>query len=242
MRSDKVLPIFMHIPRTGGTSVQRYAEQLFGKEHILEVYGQDIEHPKALAGRTDASQLQLVRGHFGFGIHEAIQRPTRYFTVVRHPVDRVVSLYKYICAARPHPYHDVVSQMSVVEFARSGASTETDNGQCRQISGAGEFPQTPYVAGTPPFGECTEELFTKAISNILSKFDIVLIFPQVDMLPRLLSLCYGWKELELPKANASKRQPRAQQPTEEDRKAIEKINELDMRLYHFCSTIRGGVL
>lgn len=234
------IPIFLHIPRTAGTSLQRAAERFLGKKHILAIYGSHIEAPRAIASQADYDEIKLVRGHFSFGVHEVIDCPASYFTIIRHPTDRVISLYNYICNSGPHPFHDVVSAMSLQDFVRSGVSVEVDNGQCRQIAGLGELPQEPFKAGTPPYGKCNDELFNIAISNINKHFKIVLTFPRVAQLPRLLQVCYQWPHFELPRTNSAKPAGRF---TPIDRQAIEHQNELDMRLYHWASaTIRGGIV
>lgn len=43
------------------------------------------------------SDIKLIRGHFGYGIHHLFGRDNmRYFTILRDPADRVLSSYRHV--------------------------------------------------------------------------------------------------------------------------------------------------
>ena len=70
--------------------------------------GLEENHPKISQGASDSEvpeevrkvlrrpDLRAVLGHFGFGIHRHIPRNSVYMTILRDPVDRVLSLYYHI--------------------------------------------------------------------------------------------------------------------------------------------------
>jgi hypothetical protein len=111
--SDAVA-LFLHIPKCAGTSftklvyLQYYDPQ--GPEHPDDDFPQGIYYipdrqflkarspqvaDRALPILRDP-QLRAVAGHFCFGLHELIPRPAGYLTLLRDPLERVVSLYHHL--------------------------------------------------------------------------------------------------------------------------------------------------
>ncbi len=91
--------IFLHIPRTGGTTLNNIFFNNFKREEILSLYGKDdfTKAEKELEARGD--EIRLVQGHF---LHdEAIEalrrgRSAQIITFVREPVSRLVSEYLFL--------------------------------------------------------------------------------------------------------------------------------------------------
>jgi len=97
-REDTAL-LFMHIPKTAGTSMRLLLEQFFTKKQRVYLYGGEPPGITLEAFRdlpTDEKEhVRLVYGHFRFGVHEWLPQKARYVTMLRDPVDRVVSLYYF---------------------------------------------------------------------------------------------------------------------------------------------------
>ncbi len=107
--------IFVHIPKTGGTSMALALEARAMKDDIL--IG---DTPKALRRRKRLRTLDVPgRLWKHAGLHdidgmEGLPDPAFVFTLVRNPWDRIVSLYHWaraqrfdhpmICAAKAHPF------------------------------------------------------------------------------------------------------------------------------------------
>jgi hypothetical protein len=107
-RRDDYCLIFLHIPKTAGSTLATALQwnypphltghfDLFGKPEKIQWFSQQ-----------DLSNLQLLHGHIAYGIHHYIPRPTRYITVVREPVARVVSAYKFVLSRERHGLHEQV--------------------------------------------------------------------------------------------------------------------------------------
>ena len=112
-------PIFwIHIARSGGTSLRSALSQCCSPERTLYVYG---DYPGIPATRlSDLSQTyvnsrDLVFGHFDFGIHQALGiREARYATVLRDPSALITSY---------------------LDFADAKLANFLDNPQTRHLSG-----------------------------------------------------------------------------------------------------------
>lgn len=241
-----LLPIYIHIPRTAGTSVQHYTEEVLGKDSILTIYGKEAEDAEGTLlrklGARRGSPPRLIRGHFAFGVHNAIAEPTTYFTTVRHPVDRIVSLYNYIRNSRNHTFYEAVSSMTIEDFVTSKVSVEVDNGQVRQLSGVcGEFPQTPYTQAEVPYGKCTQKMLVLALENLCRHFSFVLPIEHASKLPGYCLQFFGWPMKVLPRRNHAKGM-QVRELTLEQQRIIFQHNELDQTLYSYVVTVLGGLL
>jgi len=85
-KSNNIDLLSMHIPRTAGTSFKNTLRENYGKKLCL-VYGNKWPYPNR--GYT------VVHGHFHVQrMHEKFPQ-AKIITWVRHPVDRLVSLYLY---------------------------------------------------------------------------------------------------------------------------------------------------
>lgn len=91
--------IFMHIPKTAGTSLRNMLLSSFGTNKLIIA---DVPDPFDYEGtlRYVSSKIKkfpeahAIIGHFMYGIHEAI--PTdkyKYITFLRDPVERILSEY-----------------------------------------------------------------------------------------------------------------------------------------------------
>lgn len=226
--------VFVHIPRTAGTSIRIYAERHLSKEQILPIYGQEIEHPTSALGRVNLSEIKLIRGHFSTAIKSALPLNAKFFTIVREPVERVYSLYKYIRRDGKHPLHDEVMEMDLIEFVTSEVTTETDNGQVRQLSGcAGEFPQSEGQPPTISYGKCMPEMLDLAVAN-LKQFAHVGMTHEAGKTAKWLCEQFGWPHTPLGRSNSTKRDG---QLTLGACQVISQRNALDAEL--FDRVVRG---
>src|ERR1700733_14378818 len=96
--------IHMHLPKTGGTSLSSMVKHGFKNDEVFEWTRHGVNVYSALSVATpEASQQQLaafgldriryLSGHVPFGVHRVFDRPARYITVLRNPVERVVSSF-----------------------------------------------------------------------------------------------------------------------------------------------------
>lgn len=155
--------LFIHVPKTAGTSFNEAAERQFGLEAMEKDYGADAKHTSALVraymyDRTPADQYGFfsafsaagkawLTGHFDadrylplFGCQHAI-------AFVRDPVERVISEYLY-------RVRQFGMDRSLEDYYRDPGET---NKQYRMI---GQYPwQAFWCVGTQErYGEAVEHL------------------------------------------------------------------------------------
>lgn len=227
------LLLYLHIPKTAGTALADLLTSHFQPDEIRSIRGPDYvgaANTLRNASEADKARLRLVYGHFAFGLHEAFTQPCRYYTVLRDPIDRVMSLYYYIRGTKAHPRHLAVQQMTLAEFALSGLHPEIENCQTRMLSGRAE---THFITGTEA---CTELDFANAIEHLKSGF---VDYGLYEDLPRsLFTLCksMGWKYTAPKSKNVTKSRNSVAQLNDEDRAALEEVNGFDIRLYEYAKS------
>jgi hypothetical protein len=144
-RSDAIPKIaFVHIPRTGGTTLTRFLKDEYADYPAYSFYGSTtdivatdaIEKFKHLSSKEKNSYF-LLSGHFTYDFDSDL-KDFRYLTFIRDPVERLISYYFYILRERRHYLHPYVMQrrMKLESFLLSDLSLELDNYQVRAISGA----------------------------------------------------------------------------------------------------------
>jgi hypothetical protein len=223
----------MHIPKTAGTSFRRMLDDVYDDESKLYLYD-TTGLPGAVSPAAfmrvpmeRRSRLQLVYGHFLYGIHRHVPGPSSYVAVLRDPVDRLLSLYHHVKLRGIGELHDMINEgMSFEEYVFSGKSLETDNQMVRQIGG-------PPIM---PFGECSDSVLEDAISNVERRFGAIIFYE--DMKPGINRLAghTGRQFATLPRENTTPSRPLVDEVDPGVRKRILDFNGLDARLYAWAQS------
>lgn len=103
--------LFIHVPKTAGTTLSRILEGLFPVEQVCPAY---YMRDLLLMRPDDLSTYRLFRGHFEYSVTELLGAPS-CLTMLREPVARVISYYRYIRSAPKHPRHEKFAAMQLEE-------------------------------------------------------------------------------------------------------------------------------
>jgi hypothetical protein len=95
--------IFVHVPKTAGTSVQHVFRLWFGNHLYLHYFDQKagkMPPRRDLASLAGPGEPIVIFGHFnrydGFGIEDYYPSVDQFVTVLREPLDAALSLYFFI--------------------------------------------------------------------------------------------------------------------------------------------------
>lgn len=105
--------ISIHVPKAGGTSTLELWKQVFGEKRVLMDYGDPPANPSArflidpigwADSRPEAvlEPIRVVHGHFRPGKYDLVKNAFR-MTMLRHPVDNLISIYCYWKKIPPQP-------------------------------------------------------------------------------------------------------------------------------------------
>ncbi len=203
--ADHPTMLFMHIPRTGGGAVRAALREAFPPGEYVEAYGGSIPN------LADHADLSVVIGDFAYGFHEQVPRPARYAVMLRHPIGRILSLYR--AAGRPGP--------SLESWVFDHRRIEADNAMVRAISGR---------AGVP-FGACTDEMLGEAFAHIESDFEAVLLRSSMSRSAVVLGDALGVPLQPFPVINADPAGEDSFDPPKPVRKRLRQLNRLDLALF-----------
>ncbi len=109
---DRYLYLFLHIPKTGGTTINWHLrENLVYDEESIHFGGagdtyRQIHDRKPFEERSalERSRARVLSGHrLHYGDHELVpDADPRYFTIFRDPADRIVSTYNFRMSTGNH--------------------------------------------------------------------------------------------------------------------------------------------
>jgi hypothetical protein len=224
--------IFLHIPKTAGTTLHRIIERQYRQREIFTIGGishESIEQFRSMSEERRA-KYRMIKGHLGFGFHEFVPGPSAYFTILRNPIERVISFFYWVRRTPHHYLYDfmISKDIGLKEYLESGANVMLDNAQVRMVSGVW------YNIG---FGECTEETLEIAKRNLREECAVVGLTERFDETLILLKRAFGWRNLHYARQNVTASRPRKDQLAPETLDAVVKVNRLDLALYQYATAL-----
>ena len=249
--SPNPIILYLHVPKTGGTTLRkvhiynnyrtddRYtAEAYRGKPRLHDgIYyfpdgfynsEPDLSVPEIVRRALGRKGLRAVTGHFCFGIHRHVTGPSTYITLLRNPVDRIVSLYYHIRRwANPDPglHDEIISQgVSLDEFVTRFPLRELYNDQTRRISGR-----------EPEEGRRARLALNKAKVNLRQHFSVVGVTERFNETLILLRRSFGWtNDLRYYPKHVTRDRPSLDALPPSSVAAIMERNESDLELHRFA--------
>ncbi|GAB4364921.1 MAG: hypothetical protein Kow0042_03850 [Calditrichia bacterium] len=137
----KEIKIGIHIPKTAGTSLRVALQN--SQQNIVYLYrlppgirrSELIEKLKII--ENDETQLpDIIYGHMGYGLHEYFQFPATYFTILRDPIERAISLYRHEKRHENALFHEKAKRLNIAEFFQENLSPIFKNSMTKILSGA----------------------------------------------------------------------------------------------------------
>lgn len=218
-RSDKI--IFLHVPKTAGTSFRQVIEQVYPGKRCAFVYSHEFRHHRRqrMALRAEVEGAEVLYGHLSYGVHRLLRVEGRYVAFVRNPIDRVHSFWRHQARSPGMQYHrDIANGMTLVDLLRSG--------ECPQVTNH----VTQILAGRQFKPKQARSMLAKAFDHLDNHFVEVGIAEYMDESVARIAEKLAWKTHPLaPWLNVD---PTSFTIDQETRAEIVRFNGLDIELYN----------
>lgn len=256
--------IFFHIPKTGGTTMEGPIERNFQGEVFFCRGGPTksallVRTPDEIAAiyrRLSPQRRRAVRfvigNHLSLDVAKLFDRPSKFFTIVRNPVDRVISSFYYLryeanqpASAGWLPIYRFLRNMTLDQYLDSGIGLDPHNQQVRMLSGCSELDVPWNTDGrpivVPPVDRRHLEL---AKRNIEEKFLIAAPLTQFASVVWYLKRLYGMPlhGCFYDKRRENSTRPALRSVSGATIRRLTEWNELDMELYEWVEARFAALL
>jgi hypothetical protein len=219
--------IFLHVPKTAGTTLNRLIEWEYP---LFEIYSVDpvffrwsASHLWQLPARR-LKRTRMFKGHMLFGLHKILPQRATYITVLREPVDRVISAFYFMRSYMLHP--------SYWQFRRENWTLEDFVRRSPR-----ENVQSKILAGAEYNSPCTEEIFEEAKENLFRHFSVVGLSERFEESLALMKLRFGWKLQRYSRFNVTGARPKKRDLPQSTLNLIVEKNSFDLALYECAAKL-----
>jgi hypothetical protein len=244
---------FVHIPRTGGGTVSSAISKNYSPQKSPGNFQKGPEKTRSGLDniRSKPDNWQAVGDHVPYGLYlQYLRADTRYITILRDPIDRVLSHYHFHAQAgggRHGPRRLRKSWEEILTVQRSereGRGAERvvfpedfefslEEGLRQKIPIYDNFMTRFLWGGESLFGELPPDVLERAKENIAS-FWFVGISERLDDSIVLLGRKLGVGLMPYAKRHVSGRRPPLAETSEDLRRLIAEHNALDVELYRLA--------
>jgi len=227
--------IFLHIPKAGGTTLTNVIRKNYERDRIYTLDGtRDAMLAFKNFSKEKIAKYDCVQGHMGFGFHKLFEGPVHYITILREPIERVISLYFYIKRTPSHYLYESINNLKIglKDFVSSELTHELYNGQTRLLAAENGLGITFRDKRRLDDNDLikAKEHFRKhfAVIGVLERFnDFLLLAQQI----------FEWKNILYEKMNVAANITRFVNIDDEIIGLIRNNNLIDIALYNYVKSL-----
>lgn len=229
--------VFLHLPKTAGQTfmsilLRQYPSGVVRLEPDRETDPRWLRLPEQVR-EADREGAKVIAGHFRYGVHRWIERPCRYITFLREPIDRVISHYYYQLEHPENPQHDLLRG---IPGGLAGAVTHDEYTQLQNM-------QTRMLAGLPEDGDLASErepsdaeMLARAKRN-LERCAIVGLTERFDETLVMMAATFAWRTPAYAPRNTTKGRPEVDTLPPDVVELVRERNALDLALYEHARVL-----
>ena len=232
MRRTARTLIFLHVPKTGGTTFRKILERSYSGEAVLTLKGADYTadfENFANSAESERRRYRLIQGHLYFGFHDLVPGDSSYVVWLRDPIARALSFYAHVRTHSDHYLHQRVidKRLDLRKLIEGNATPELFNLQTRMIAGQRNNPNRPL----------DRTALEIAKKNLETNFCFVGLTENFDASLILLGELLGRKVPFYTRRNVTRQRTPAVHLDPEMDRLLRKANDLDLELYEFAKVL-----
>jgi len=234
--NNKVL-IFLHLPKTGGLTLQTILKKQYSENTILDVgltknkisYKSFSELKK---NKYVFSENKLIMGHLQYGIDRYIETDFVYMAMLRDPVKRYISQYLDIIKKKKSTHNHLLRKKKV-DVQVLGTIGNISIEKFLELGIADDFAnlQTRYLCDMGSEGYVTRDHLEIAKKNLQSDHFLFGLLEKFDESLIMFRKNIGWRNIYYARKNKSKRTRSTTKISQETIELIKKKNRFDIELY-----------
>jgi hypothetical protein len=242
--------IFFHIPKTGGQTLSGVLRNCFRNKYFdCTMDSPDTALNFVFTARVASRfhglsvekqrDIRCVAGeHIHMDVATIFDRPSEFITLVREPVDRVISNFYFFRKDPKVPCYPFIKDLTLEQYLDSGIGIDHDNQQVRMLSGCPELDAPWDLTGGPISTPAVEGRHLEmAKRNIEERFIAAAPLEEITELVWFLRWLYKWPvhRLFFPIRNINPDRPNRGSVSTSTRKRLEELNYYDAELYEWVS-------
>lgn len=243
--NDGAVCIFLHMPKTGGSTLQEIIQRQYSAQSTYEIDGsgmaalqRSIDGLRSMNER-ELNELSCIKGHMPYGAHRFFEKPSVYVTMLRHPYERAVSDYYFARNTANHGLYDHVrgGNLSLEAFLDLRKEQGLANIYCRLL---GEAIDWGNVADLPL--EVGPEALDLAKRNINDNVAVVGLTELFDASLLIMRNMLNWGDVHYVRRNVTRDKPPSASYTKRELRALFDFTYLDLELYSFARRKLGNLI
>lgn len=226
--------VFTHIQKTAGNSIIAFLRRCLTAPQVARIHELEVASREAIkeAIENKFGKYDVLAGHIPFSrrIDQLLDRPSANISIMREPVDRVVSLYFYLKANAgwlDQGKFIVENKLGLKEFASSEAYF--DNHMVRMMCDLDPM--------SVPLGQCNAEMLEQAKINVVKNFLLVGLTEEIHDYLRVMAHLFCWSLDDVPKENVNEMRAPMSKMTEDALATVAECNKYDVELYKFVREV-----
>jgi len=225
--------LFIHIPKTAGTTFQTVLSRVYSQVSACSVYPCWDDAKEQILGHQWGAKLALMGGHFSYGLHATpdlqplLMEKAHYITFLRDPVARVVSQFNHVVYGGDLAHSEIAAEYPTIEKF-------LEHPWARDL-------QAKFLLGFYyPIDDDLEAAVRAGKALLRDKIEVVGLTERFDESLILLAEAFGWDLPTYTSENRAEDRERKLRVEDLDESVIARIraaNRCDVALYEYAQTL-----
>ncbi len=225
-RSPADLLLFLHIPKSAGTTVHHFLNMQFGMQSVLVSHWEGAAESVArIRGHTGSPKTPDPGGNWALSVWppSSSWTPEHLHHYPCNPIDRLISYYYYVQAYPDTYIHATAAKLSLDDFITSEATIALDNLQVRLLAGR----------KAAPIGTLTSADTEQAKDNLRRHFSVVGVQDNVKGFLRALCRRFQLPSIRVSAQNKTHYRRSLAAIANSTKQTILERNALDLAIYNY---------